>query len=177
MPTDYYTVSTVNYGPIIAVIITMERQLSTYRYTDGTNQGWSNEIYVTFESSVGPNTVDIMKYLIDTYTTLAYDNDSFNYCAEKLAAFPSNFALLETKNIIDVLRDIAFQCRCAIWISDDVFYMKYLPEEPTLPNFTFARRRGDRSYDLGQRSELDGRAAGLRGHYGPGHDSRSTPTA
>ena len=91
---------------------------------------------MTFESSVGPNTVDIMKYLIDTYTTLSYDNDSFNYCAEKLAAFPSNFALLETKNIIDVLRDIAFQCRCAIWISDDVFYMKYLPEEPTLPDFT-----------------------------------------
>ena len=68
VPTDYYTVSTVNYGPIIAVIITMERQLSTYRYDDGTNQGWSNEIYVTFQSSVGPNTVDIMKYLIDTYT-------------------------------------------------------------------------------------------------------------
>ena len=91
---------------------------------------------MTFESSVGPNTVDIMKYLIDTYTTLSYDNDSFNYCAEKLADFSSNFALVETKNIIDVLRDIAFQCRCAIWISDDVFYMKYLPEEPTLPDFT-----------------------------------------
>jgi hypothetical protein len=43
---------------------------------------------------------------------------------------------LETKNIIDVLRDIAFQCRCALWISDDVFYMRYLPEEPTPPNFT-----------------------------------------
>ena len=138
VPTDYYTVSNVTYGSIQAVMITMERELSTYRYDDGTNQGWGNEIYVTFQSSVGPNTVDIMAYLIDTYTDLTWDNDSFNYCWQKLQKFPSNFALLEVKNVIDVLRDIAFQCRCALWISDNVFYMKYLPEEPTLPNFTLA---------------------------------------
>ena len=29
------------------------------------------------------------------------------------------------------LQEIAFQARCAIWISNGVFYLKYLPEEPT----------------------------------------------
>ncbi len=130
VPTDYYTVSTVNYGPIQAVVITMSRELATYRYSDGTNQGWSNEIYVTFQSTVGPNTVDILEYLIDTYTDLTWDADSFNYVHTKLAPFPSNFALLELKNAIDVIREIAFQARCAVWIEDDIFHLKYLPEEP-----------------------------------------------
>jgi hypothetical protein len=29
-----------------------------------------------------------------------------------------------------VLKDIAFQCRCAISLREDTFYLKYLPEEP-----------------------------------------------
>jgi hypothetical protein len=138
IPTDYYTISTVNYGPIQAVVLTMNQELKTYYYDDLENQGWSDEIYVSFQSSVGPNTVDIMKYLIATYTPLTWDDDSFDYCASKLTAFPSNFALLELKNIMDVLREIAFQCRCAIWIEDNIFYMKYLPEEPNAPDFTLA---------------------------------------
>ena len=113
VPTDFYTVSTVQYGAITAVQITFERELKTYRYTDGTNQGWSDEIYVTFQSTVGPNTVDIMAYLIENYTDLDWDSDSFNYCWQKLQAFPSNFALLEVKDVLSVLKDIAFQCRCA----------------------------------------------------------------
>ncbi len=112
VPTDFYKVSTQTFGSITAVIITLNRQLSTYRYSDGTNQGWSNELYVTFESSVGPNTVDVMRYLIDTYSDLTWDTSTFNYVHDKLIPFPSNFALLETKNLIDVLKDIAFQCRC-----------------------------------------------------------------
>ena len=130
VPSDFYTVSTVNYGSITAVVLTLKRQLSTYRYPTGENQGWSNELYVTFESSVGPNTVDVMKYLIDTYTDLAWDATSFNHVHSRLQPFPSNFALLETKNVIEVLREIAFQARCAIWISEDVFHLRYLPEEP-----------------------------------------------
>ena len=130
VPTDFYTVSNQQFGPIHAVVLTMKRQLSTYRYPDGSNQGWSNEIYVTFQSSVGPNTVDVMKYLIDTYTALEWDASTFNYVHTKLIQFPSNFALLDKKNVVDVLHEIAFQCRCALWLQDNVFYLRYLPEEP-----------------------------------------------
>ena len=119
VPTDYYTVSSADYGNvdgkhISAVLITLKRQLSTYKYTDGTNQGWGDEIYVTFRSSVGPDTIDVLKYLISTYaisndTALNWDDASFNYCQSKLTKFPVNFALLEQKNVVDVLKDIAFQ--------------------------------------------------------------------
>ena len=32
---------------------------------------------------------------------------------------------------MQVLQEIAFQARCAIWLRDGVFYLRYLPEEPT----------------------------------------------
>ena len=38
---------------------------------------------------------------------------------------------MEQKNAVQLLQEIAFQARCALWISDGAFYLKYLPEEPT----------------------------------------------
>ena len=60
-------------------------------------RGWSDELYVTFQSSVGPNIVDILEYIIDNYTDLTYDTDSFNYVRTKLAPFPANFPLLSAE--------------------------------------------------------------------------------
>ena len=166
VPTDYYTVSNVNYGNvdgihIAAVLITVNRQLSTYKYSDGTNQGWSNELYVTFKSSVGPDTIDVIKYLISTYaishdTALTWDDASFNYCKTKLLPFPVNFALLEQKNIVEVLKDIAFQCRCALWLSDNTFHMRYLPEEPvSLTDMAWATTPQNRVVDTITVSDMD----------------------
>ena len=126
VPTDLYTVTTQTYGTVTAVQIVVNKPLSSI-----TDQGWSDDLYVTFQSSVGPDIVDILKYLIQHYTDLTWDDDSFNHVQEKLRPFPANFPLLERKNTIQVLQEIAFQARCALWISNGVFYLKYLPEEPT----------------------------------------------
>jgi len=126
VPTDLYTVQSKSYGTVTAVQIVVNKPLSSIQ-----DQGWGDDLYVTFQSSVGPNVVDILKYLIQHYTDLTWDNTSFNHVHDKLAAFPANFPLLERKNTIQVLEEIAFQARCAIWISNGVFYLKYLPEQPT----------------------------------------------
>jgi hypothetical protein len=94
-------------------------------------RGWSDELYVTFQSSVGPNIVDILEYIIDNYTDLDYDSTSFSYVRTKLAPFPANFPLLSRKNTVQVLKEICFQSRCAFWLEDNVVFLKYLPEEPT----------------------------------------------
>jgi len=125
VPRNLYRVEVKNYGSITAVQVVLKRALSSV--TDG---GWSDDIYVTYQSSIGPNIVDILKYLIDNYTDLDYDTTTFNAVATKLTAFPANFPLLERKNAITVLQEIAYQARCALWISNGVFYLKYLPEEP-----------------------------------------------
>ena len=126
VPTDLYTVTTQTYGTITAAQITVAQPLSSI-----VDQGWSDDLYVTFESTVGPDIVNILKYIIDTYTDLDWDATSFNHVQTKFTPFPANFPLLDRKNTIDVLQEIAFQARCAIWISNGVFYLKYLPEEPT----------------------------------------------
>ena len=126
VPSEYWMQGTKTYGPITAVTVEIDRTLSNIK-----DQGWEDDIYVTFESEIGPNTVDIMKYLIDTYSDLTYDETSFSYVREKLEIYPANFALLERKNIVEVLQEISFQARCALYIKDFVFYLKYLPEEPT----------------------------------------------
>lgn len=125
VPSDLYTVNTQRYGSIVAVQIVLSKPLSSL------DEGWSDDIYATFESSVGPNIVDILKYIVQSYTSLTWDIESFNYVRAKLQQFPANFPVLDRQNTIQVLQEIAFQARCAIWIKSGVFYLKYLPEEPT----------------------------------------------
>ena len=126
VPNALWSQITENFGPITAETVELTKQLSSIP-----DQGWEDEIYVTFESSVGPNTVDVIEYFIDTYSDLSKDATSFAAVKTKLAPFPSNFALFDRPQILDLLRDIAFQCRCALFIKDDTVYLKYLPEDPT----------------------------------------------
>ena len=125
VPNDLWRVQTVNYGPVTAVQIVVNKPLSTI-----VDQGWGDELYVTFESTIGPSTVEILQYIIDNYTDLTYDATSFNYVETKLAPFPMNFAVLDRENTIDLIKKIAFVARCAVWIDNGVFHLKYLPEEP-----------------------------------------------
>jgi len=126
VPTDLWTVETKNYGPITAVQVVVSKPLNTI-----TDQGWEDDLFVTFESTVGPHTCDILAYIIDNYTDLTYDSSSFTSIRSKLDPFPMNFPILDRKNALETLQEIAFQARCALWLSNGVFYIKYLPEEPT----------------------------------------------
>lgn len=137
VPKSYYSVSTKNYGSITAVQIVTPRALSTILDQYGQSEGWSDELYVTFESSIGPNMVDIMKYIIANWTNgngatanLQWDDASFDYVREIMEQFPMNFAVLDQRNTITLLKDMAYQGTCAVWLSNGKFYLKYLAEEP-----------------------------------------------
>ncbi len=126
VPSDLYEISAKDYGPISTIQVVFDRPLSTIP-----DQGWEDDLYVTFTSDVGPHTCDILEYIIDNFTDLSYDSTSFTAIRAKLDSFPMNFPILDRKNTIDVLQDIAFQARCALWLSNGTFYIKYLPEEPS----------------------------------------------
>lgn len=126
VPSDLWRVEVKDYGPITAVQVVLNKPLSTIE-----GQGWADDLYVTFQSEVGPHTCDILTYIIDNYTDLSYDSVSFDDVRPKLDPFPMNFPILDRKNTLDVLQEIAFQARCALWIDNGVFRIKYLPEEPT----------------------------------------------
>jgi hypothetical protein len=125
VPEEFYTVVQADFEGYTVTQIVFDRPLSK-------EEGdFSDDIYVTMESSVGPNTAEIIEWLVEKYTDLTVDPTSFTAVATKLENYPSHFALLERKNIIEVIRDIAYQARCGINIVDGVVYIKYLSEEPS----------------------------------------------
>ena len=125
VPNNWYTVKTTNIGSYDITYIEVPIPISSQ---DETMQ---DDLYVTCTSTIGPNTVDIMEWLIGTYTDLSYDPVTFADTKVKLENYPSHFALLERKNVIQLLEEIAFQSRCAIWVSNKTFYLRYLSEEQT----------------------------------------------
>jgi hypothetical protein len=129
VPDEYYIVRETNYTGYTAVTeIVLNKPLSTQNLRDG--GGWEDEIFVTLTSSVGPNTVDILTWFIQTYTDYDIDSTSFDATADLIDNYPMHFALLERKNLINVLEEIAYQARCALWLKDDKFYIRYLSLEP-----------------------------------------------
>lgn len=126
VPNDLWFVQTQNYGSITAVQVVLRKPLSSI-----VDQGWDDDIYVTFESTIGPNTVDIMEYIITNWTGLTWDATSFNAVKAKLVNKPMNFPVLERKNTLTILNEMAYQACCALWLTNGVFYLKYLAEEPT----------------------------------------------
>lgn len=150
VPPSYYTTSTKNYGGQDALIVTLKQPLSTTAfyadlYTDTweNNFGqylpphivnhieWDDQIYITVQSDIGPNPVDIMIYLIETYSVLSYDTTTFNAVKAALANYSMNFTLSVMQNVIQTLTDIAYQAECVIFLRDDVFYLIYLGQQPT----------------------------------------------
>lgn len=125
VPANYYNVRTTNYVGYQVTEVQLPRPLSRR------DNAWDDEtLYVTLTSSVGPNTVDVLEWLIDAYTTFDVDATSFAAVKLSLENYPSHFPILDRRNIIEVLEEIAFQARCAIWLRDDKFYLRYLSKEP-----------------------------------------------
>jgi hypothetical protein len=126
VPNDLYTVVSRTYGTVTAVMIDLERPLSHIL-----GEGWQDDLYVSFESSIGPNVAEIIEYIVEEYTDLTCDSSTFTAVGARLEKFPANFAINDRRNVVQVLQEIAFQARCAIWFSEGVVYLRYLPEEPT----------------------------------------------
>lgn len=129
VPDKYFTIRQVNYNGYQVMEVVFQRPLSSEDLDSG--GGWSDQIFITQVSTVGPNTVDIIEWLIDTYTDYAKDAASFAAVKTALEPYPMNFALLTRPNIISILQDLAQKARCALYQKLDTFYLKYLSEEPT----------------------------------------------
>ena len=129
LPTDLYTVVTADFGGYDVIEIRLNQPLSTLdkdEYGD-----LDDEIYVSFTSTVGPNPADIIQWLVETYTDLSVDATSFAAVNSSLTNYPSNFFVKARPRVLDLIRDVAYQARCAVYIRDNTVYLVYLSEEPT----------------------------------------------
>jgi hypothetical protein len=133
VPTDLYDVQITDYGGYQVTELVFEKPLSQVTHKDKVNgivnDGWSDDLYVTYTSSVGPNVVDVIQWLIETYTEYEIDADSFSTVHDLVDVYRVDFAILERPNLITALNEIATQARCALYLRNDVFYIKYLPTQ------------------------------------------------
>lgn len=125
VPSSYYTVYETDYDGYTVVELGLDKKLSLY------DSDWEDRLYVSFTSSVGPNPVDVIQWLIEKYTDLTVDSTSFTYVHGKMTNYPTNFWIKESKNVLQLVQDIAYQTRCAVYVRNGVIYIKYLSEEPT----------------------------------------------
>ncbi len=123
--TDLYTVHEVDYEGYDVVEVRLNKKLSLI-----VDQDWSDEIYVSFESSVGPNPVDAIEYLVEKYTDLEIDTDTFEAVALSLENYPANFYMKSRPSVLQLINDIAYQFRCAAVIRNNVISLVYLSKEP-----------------------------------------------
>jgi hypothetical protein len=99
--------------------LTLVAPLSYYGQFDG------DDIYVSLTSSIGPNIVDIIQYLIETYTDITCDSTSFTTVKnqDSVKNYPACFALLEARTIFELLKDITWQARLILSIQGSTAYL------------------------------------------------------
>lgn len=124
VPNTYYTVRQSDFGSYTTTEIVFDRPLSLR------GEGWEDDIYVTLTSSVGPNPVDIMEWLITKYTSFTWDS-SFASVKTAVDNYPMNFKVPGRMNILRLLQEMAFQGRMALVLRNDQFHLIYLSAEPS----------------------------------------------
>jgi len=125
VPSRYYAVNlSESIAGQTATTIRLVRPLLDY-----VDEGWEPQIYVSLESSVGDSTVDAISYLVDTYTPYAKDTATFTSVKTALTDYPSNFAILDRPSALATIENIAWQARCAAFLSNDVVKLRYLASD------------------------------------------------
>lgn len=122
LPSRYY-LGNMNYqlGQLNVLKIDVPLRLSEIEGED-----WSDEIYCTFRSGLSNNPANIIAFLITKYSGLTYDAGTFATVASYLTYFNANFVLFERRNVLQVINEIAWQARCALWKKENTIFIKSL---------------------------------------------------
>lgn len=124
VPTSWYTVRQTTVGSLSVTELVFNRPPSTF------GEEWLDEIYVTYTSSVGPAPSDCIKWVVENFTSYSVDAASFASVKSRIGD-QYHCVVPEGSTAIDVIRDMAYQCRCAVYLYQGVIYLKYLGAEAT----------------------------------------------
>ncbi len=113
------------FTPMAVTSVTLRQPLSAY------NLGFHDDVYVSLKSSVGPNTADIIQWIVETWTDLSVDAGSFANVASRLVNYPQNFALFNKQDALKLIEQIAWENRCAVYVKNNVVYLQYMAEDQT----------------------------------------------
>jgi hypothetical protein len=120
-------------------------QLTTIEFTEPLKSlGYSEEIYVTLTSTLSENLSDQIKWILQTYTDLNIDEESFGEVASLVTKYPANWALLQQKDSLTLASEIAWQGRCGLIFDSEEVKIRYLSKEKSSTfSFTTANVEAD----------------------------------
>jgi len=127
IPSSYYT---VNLSNSLAGYNVTSIEFTT-ALEDYVGEAWEADVYVSLRSTVGPNVARVIEYLINNWSTLTADSNSFNTVASKTSRYPVGFTLFDLREVLDLIEETAWQARCALYIVNGEVFIKYLSETPT----------------------------------------------
>lgn len=116
---------------VFATTITTLLPLTSIQDDVGAQIWESDEIFVDLISGIPGKMVDILIYAISTFTNLGYDPVSFAATRLYTDAIPMNHVVRGRDDTLKYCEDIAFQGKCALWVNDNIVYIRYMPIEPT----------------------------------------------
>lgn len=138
VPSVYYTLGPASFsntsGETATIqLITMALPLSSILDAAGQNIYDSDEIWCDIQGEVtgadGANFADIVNYLLAMYSTLN-TSPSISTVGGQMFNNPMNFVLTERKPVLELIKELAFQAKTAIWIDDNTVMAQYLSAEP-----------------------------------------------
>lgn len=127
VPNNYWSIQHVTNGTLRFTTITLTQPLSSRVDSNNKSEGWQDELFLNIIGEVPAVATTIIEWVITNYTPYTIDVDSFAAAAPYINRYPMNFALFERPNVFQLLQDLAFQSRCALWFSNNKFYIKFLP--------------------------------------------------
>jgi len=131
IPKSFYTEqlqSNYKVNKSFASALSFPISLTDYRTPQGAEE-WEDQVYVSAVSTIGPNTVDIIEWLLTTYTDLEIGK-TFAVVRELIDAFPSNFAIFDRQDVLKLCEDIAWQARCGLLTDSGTVEIVFLAKKP-----------------------------------------------
>jgi hypothetical protein len=132
IPKSFYTEqleSNYKVNKSFASALLFPQALKDFKTPEGSEE-WGDQIYVSAISTIGPNTVDIIEWLLTTYTDLNIGK-TFKIVKANLTDFPSNFAVFDRQDVLRLCEDIAWQARCALLTDSGTAELVFLAKKPT----------------------------------------------
>jgi hypothetical protein len=147
VPPSYYTIETSSLGNgLTATIVVLNQPLSSRaamenektqnwenafgKFLPGhvVNQiDWEDDLYVTFQSSVGPKPSAIMEWAVANFSDTTLDVTDKG----AIDAVDMNFAFRQILGIDQFLAEVAYQAKAMIYLRDGVYKLVYLAKPPT----------------------------------------------
>jgi hypothetical protein len=136
VPTAYYSIKVETHTnpstgrSLQYTVLVMNDVLTELQFPEFNIKWDSNDLWADVASGSNLNVVDVLISIIQTYTDFPYDTTTFNQVRTFVDKYKVNFSIFDRKSVFTTLQEIAYQARCVIWMNDDTFYLRYLPNKP-----------------------------------------------